>query len=59
MRRNKIIISSIFIAALILLMPSITAIQQKTIEERIYSEFIKNNSGNFKNLNQQELKRII
>jgi len=42
MGRKKILIGSIFVLTLILLMPSIPAIQQKTIEDSTYSHFAKN-----------------
>ena len=38
---KKILIGSIFVLVLILLMPSIPAIQQKTIEDKAYSDFIE------------------
>ena len=41
MGRKKILIGSIFVLALILLMPSIPAIEQKTIEDKAYSDFIE------------------
>ena len=39
MKRKIIIVGSIFVLALILLLPSIPAIQQKTIEDMAYSDF--------------------
>ena len=39
--RKKILIGSLFVLALILTMPSIPAIQQKTIEDKAYSDFIE------------------
>ena len=39
--RKKIIIGCMLVVALLLLMPSIPAIQKKTIEVRTYSDFIE------------------
>ena len=39
--KKKILIGSIIAVALLLLMPSIPAIQQKTIEEKAYSDFVE------------------
>ena len=39
--RREILFGSIFVLALILLMPSIPAIEQKTIEDKAYSDFIE------------------
>ena len=40
--RKKILFGGIFVLALILLMPSIPAIQQKTVEDKVYNDFIAN-----------------
>jgi hypothetical protein len=42
MRRKKILIGSIFILALLLLMPSIPAVQQITIGDKDYNDLIEN-----------------
>ena len=39
--KKKILIGSIIAVALLLLMPSIPAIQQKTVEEKAYSDFVE------------------
>ena len=39
--KKKILIGSIIAVALLLLMPSIPAIQQKTIEDKAYSDFVE------------------
>lgn len=51
---KKILIGSILVLTLLLLMPSIPAIQQKTIEDRAYNDLIE--QLNFKDV--KELKMI-
>ncbi len=50
--RKKILIGSIFVLTLLLLMPSIPAIQQKTIEGRIHSNLVE--QLDFRNINEME-----
>ena len=44
--RKKILIGSLLVLTLLLLMPSIPAIQQKTIEEKAYSDFVEQLNDN-------------
>ena len=39
--QKKILLGSVFVLILLLLMPSIPAIQQKTIEDKAYSDFVE------------------
>ena len=39
--KKKILIGSMLVLTLLLLMPSIPAIQQKTIEDKAYSDFVE------------------
>ena len=52
MKRKSILFGSIFVLALMFLMPSIPAIQQKTIEDKAYSDFVEE----LKELELEEIK---
>ncbi len=52
--RKKILIGSIFVLTLLLLMPSIHAIQHKTVEDSIYNDLIEQ----FDLKNVKEIKRL-
>ncbi len=47
--KKKILIGSLLVLILLLLMPSIPAIQQKTVEHKVYSDFVEQlNTVDFK-----------
>ena len=64
--RKKIVIGSMLVLTLLLLMPSIPAVQQKTIEDKAYSDFIEelndfnsNDIGKLNEIEHQELFDLI
>jgi len=56
---KKILIGSMLVLTLLLLMPSIPAIQLNTIKDKAFSDLVEYDSNYSGKLNQQELDRLI